>query len=166
MLPWIGFFPLVVGDLSDLQFIQDRVDAGEWLEAHGAINAITNTISIIPASGKTLYMYRGKIIPTGHSNPVIMPTVTTNVNNITQNRTEAAFKVDGSIKDTANVGLVFATTISVSGSGSSGGGDQKESRFDVAGLSLVGDGVKAVTIENTLDNGSADATMSGWINTT
>jgi len=38
--------------------------------------------------------------------------------------------------------------------------------LDVAGLSLVGDGVKEVAIENTLDNGSADATMSGYVQNT
>ena len=61
--PWLYFLPSEVGvvTLSDLQFIQDRVDAGEWLEAHGAINAVTNEISIVPASGKTFYAFRGKI---------------------------------------------------------------------------------------------------------
>ena len=38
--------------------------------------------------------------------------------------------------------------------------------FNVLGLSLVGDGAKKIEIENTLDNGTAFATMSGWLSDT
>lgn len=168
--PWILFAPAGLGvtDLSDLQFIQDRVDAGEWLEAHGAINAITNEIAITPANGKTLYMYRGKIVISTHTNPPAIGNQTSST--IVNDRVKAAFKIDGTIKDTTNIGIVMnATTNNASqaaASGSSGNGTIGDGRLDIAGLSLVGDGIQDVTIENTLDAGSADATMSGWIKNT
>jgi len=161
MLPWIGFFPAEVGDLGDLEFIQARVDAGEWLEAHGAINAVTNEISIIPASGKTFYAHKGKIVITGHVSPA-------GISGIVKNEVEAAFKVNGTVKDSTNLG--FSSNSSVDGiNGRASGtsyGYTGDGRFDVLGLSLVGDGIKKVTIENIIDNGTADATLSGWIKTT
>ena len=37
-----------------------------------------------------------------------------------------------------------------------------ESKFNVLGLSLAGDGIKTITIENVLDSGSAFAEFSGY----
>ncbi len=139
-------------DLSDLQFIQDRVDAGEWLEAHGAINAVTNDITIIPASGKTLYMYKAKIVPT---------------TNGLDNSINAEFKVNGTTKDSA--AYILSQSIQLGGTNQGGSGygmGFNGGKFDVQGLSLVGDGIKEVTVENVLDDGTADATMSGWIKDT
>jgi len=148
-------------DLGDLQFVQDRVDAGEWLEAHGSINAVTNEISIIPASGKTFYAYKGKIVITGHVSPA-------GISGTVKNEVEAAVKVDGTVKDSTNLG--FSSTSSVDGITGRGSGTSYghtgDGRFDVLGLSLVGNGVKKVTIENIIDDGTADATLSGWIKTT
>jgi len=44
-----------------------------------------------------------------------------------------------------------------------GAGSQLESRFNVLGLSLIGNGALKIEIENTLDNGTAFATMSGYL---
>ena len=152
-------------DLGDLEFIRDQVKAGNWLEAHGAINAVTNEISIIPASGKTFYAYRGKIdLTSDNAFTRVAATV-----QITTNKVTATYKVNGTPKDTARVGnkaiIGIGSSVDILNGGAGVGGDLI-GRFDVAGLSLVGNGVKKVTIENTLDNGSADATMSGWIETT
>ncbi len=166
--PWILFAPESAADLGDLQFIQDRVNAGEWLEAHGAINAVANEISIIPASGKTFYAFKGKIIISTH---VIAPLMLSGsfLQN-TSDRVKAAYKVNGVIKDTTNIGIFQSwsgsTANQTDSSGGYGNGDLGDGKFDVLGLFLVGDGVKDVTIENILDAGSADATMSGWIKTT
>ena len=48
----------------------------------------------------------------------------------------------------------------------SGFGITGDGKFTVLGLSLVGDGIKDITIENVLDDGVAFATMSGWIEDT
>jgi len=37
------------------------------------------------------------------------------------------------------------------------------SKFNVLGLSLIGDGAKKIEIENILDSGSAFAEMSGYL---
>lgn len=151
--------------LSDLQFIQDRIDAGEWLESHGAINSIGNKITIIPASGKTLYMFRAKIIITGHVTPA---NSTENGSTTTKNEVEAEFKVNGIQKDTANTGFSSKTDggAAAGRATSNAYGQTGDGKFDVLGLSLIGDGIKEVAIENTVDDGNADATMSGWIKTT
>ncbi|MCK5633302.1 hypothetical protein KAH94_06100 [bacterium] len=167
--PWISFIPTgVVIGLSDLQFIQDRVDAGEWLEAHGAIDAATNEIAIVPASGKTLYMYKAKIVTTG-----LVAAASdrgSGTDTTSNNMVEAAFKVNGTVKDSTNIGMSTKASSKTNGTtggvGGSGYGSIGDGKFDVAGLSLVGDGIKDVTIENIVDNGSADATMSAWIKTT
>ena len=161
--PWILFAPLVVDVTSDLQFIQDRVDAGEWLETHGAINAVTNEIAIIPASGKTFYAFRGRIQLTSDISITIINGTSTDINKVS-----AQAKVDGTIKDECRVGSKITNSGDSSSKlqGAAGESSPSQAEFHVLGLSLVGDGIKKVTIENSSDNGSADATLSGWIKTT
>ena len=132
-------------------------------QVSGDINAITDTIEFIVPGGKTAFMIEAKIVPTGHANPPQLPSSTTNT--IINNRVQATFSIDGVVKDTANVGTVSnATTVITEDAGAgTGAGNQLESKFNVLGLSLVGDGAKKIEIENTLDNGSAFATMSGYL---
>ncbi len=161
MQPWIAFIPEVVDVAGDLEFIRDQVKAGNWLKVHGAINAIGNKITIIPASGKTLFMFRGKMTITGH------PAVggTGDPANL-HNQVKSAFKVDGAIEDTADGG--HASWYNSNAAGEMGGGIGMNSicPLDVLGSSLIGDGIKEVAIENVDDDGNADATMSGWIENT
>ena len=90
----------------------------------------------------------------------------TNTNSVISDRVKAALKIDGTIKDTTNIGIVMATdTLSSTANTSSGLGNGTigDGRFNVLGISLVGDGAKKIEIENTLDGGSAFATMSGYV---
>lgn len=149
-------------DVGDLEYIEGKVVAGDYFQVSGNINGLNDTIEFIVPSGKTAFMISAKIVPTGHSNPPTMPTSGNIINN---NRVQAQFKIDTAIKDTANVGTVSNATLRTTedAGGGAGIGNQLESRFDVLGLSLVGDGAKKIEIENTLDNGNAFATMSGYL---
>ena len=153
--------------LSDLEFIRQKILDEDWIIVTGAIDAITNEIAYTPASGKTFFLYSAKIVSTGHSNPPAMATDPGNV--ITNNRVQAELKVNTVKKDTANVGFVYnATNVSLGniGRGAGTGSGAYKCAFDCLGLSLVGDATKKVTIENTLDNGTAIATLTGWIENT
>ena len=152
--------------LGDIEFIRQKELDGDWITVTGAIDAITNEIAYTPASGKTFFLFSAKIINTGHSNPPSMASTTGNA--ITNNRVQAVLKVDTVVKDTANVGFVYNATSSTTsnGRGAGTGSGEYKCDFDVIGLSLVGNAVKKVTVENTLDNGSAIATMIGWIEDT
>lgn len=157
----------ISGAATDIAFIRDRVNEGNWIEVTGAINAVTNTISFVPASGKTFYFHRAKIVISGSTNPATV-TGGLNTTNSVINRVQAEIKVDGVTKDFTNLGMnSFARSAGgASNSHTSAYGDTGDGRFDVEGLFLVGDGIKTVVIENTVDAGSATATFSGWIEDT
>jgi len=142
-----------------LQFVQDRVKASptEWFQVSGDINAVNDTIEFIPASGKTAILYEAKIVMS--TNPGAASGNTT-----IKDQVVADLKIDGVVKDKASIGI--AAKSSTTGNSGSGFGDKGAGRFNALGLSLVGDAVKKITIENVLDNGSAFATMSGWLFTT
>ena len=142
-------------DLSDLEFIRDRIKAGDWWEVSGNIDAVGNKIAFIPASGKTAFMYKGKI--TMRINLVVP-------SSSARDEIIADLKINGVTKDKAAIGQQIVgqgANNKVGGAGSTIAG-----RFNALGLSLVGDGVKEIAIENTEDAGSAFATMSGWIEDT
>jgi len=75
-------------DVGDLEFIQGKVVAGDYFQVSGDIDAITDTIEFVPASGKTAFMIEAKIIPNN-----------TGLNN----RITAALKIDSTIKDEAEI---------------------------------------------------------------
>jgi hypothetical protein len=146
--------------VGDLEFIRDQIIAGNWITAHGDIDGINEKITIIPANGKTFFLHSAKITSTG-----LLPqvNVTNNTVNVNRNQVGAQLVINLAIEDTTQVGTL-ATSNDVLNTGVSGGINVSvDGRFDAIGLFLIGTGSLTVTIENILDNGSADATMSGWI---
>jgi len=151
-------------DLGDILEMAGKAFDGKTLFAHGAIDTLASKISIIPAAGKILYLSEGKIIINTHTNP---PTIPLSGNTINNDRIIAALKINGITVDTTNIGIVHNASTGVTatnkGSGSGGSGIVGDGRFNIYGRTLAGDGIKSVDIENVLDNGNADATLSGWI---
>ena len=166
-LPMILFSGSVeVADVGDLEFIQGKVIAGDYFQVSGDINAINDTIEFIVPSAKTAFMIEAKVIPTGNNTFPGFPGGFTITNS--SNEVEADLKIDSVVKDKVHVGSVTATSKiqnggSGQGTGSGGYGNKNKDSFNVLGLSLVGDGIKVIEIENTVDNGSAFATMSGYV---
>jgi len=156
--------------MGDLEFIQEKVIAGDYFQVSGDISTINDTIEFIPENGKTAFILEAKIIPSEHIALPSLPQTQFNSNVIVSDRVKAALKIDGTTKDEANVGVVVNVTHNQNGAGNYfGGGTGSElphGIFNVKGLSLVGDGLKAIEIENILADGNAFATMSGYfINT-
>ncbi len=161
VLPWVFYQEIIEDDdVGDIEYIEGKVIAGDYFQVSGDIDTLSDTISYVPASAKTAFMVAAKIIITGHTSGTT-----------TKNMVEAELKLDGTAVDTTNIGTATTSTLlsgasdMIAGSGS-GTGTVGNGRFDVLGLSLAGDGIKAITIENTLDAGTAFATMSGYIDDT
>ena len=159
-------FVAASGGLTSEQFYQDKIVAGDSFQVSGAIDAITDTITFVPATLKTAFIIEAKI--TMKTNPTIaMPGATSS--STTNDQVVADLKIDGVVKSKAKIGS-FATgrNLATGTSSSQGAGLAPfgESFFQVKMLSLVGDGVKAITVENVLDSGSAFAEMSGYVITT
>ena len=157
----------VVIDMGDLEFIQGKVIAGAYFQVSGDIDGINDTIEFIVPNGKTAFMISAKIIISDHP---AASTRTTGGSNTQKDIVSAALKIDGTTKDETTIGEATAAGIASSnqngGGTGSGYGNLGDGRFNVLGLSLVGDGIKVIEIENTLDDGSAFATMSGYLSTT
>ena len=154
-------FGVVEVDMGDLEFIQGKVIAGDYFQVSGDINAIGNTIEFIVPNGKTAFLIEAKITmttnPDASSNGVGGTTTT-------KDQIVAALKIDSAIKSKAKIGIATkAEGFSQDGGNGSGFGVNSESKFNVLGLSLVGDGAKKIEIENVLDSGSAFAEMSGYL---
>ena len=155
--PWVFYLEEVEGaDMGDLEYIQDKVLAGDYFQVSGDIDAFGDTIEQIIPNGKTAFLIEAKIIITGH---------TSGTN--TKDMVEAELKIDGDIVDTTNIGTATTSTLLIGGSdmiagSGSGAGTIGDGKFNVLGISLVGDGVKLIEIANSLDDGTAFATMSGY----
>ena len=156
-----------VEDLGDLQFVQDRIKAGEWFQVSGPINAVNDTIEFIPASGKTAVLFEAKIVIS--DNPTAAGVTSGGIT--VKDQVIADLIIDTVVKEKASIGVsakaaaVGGTNLEGRGSGS-GFGMQGDGKFYALGISLVGNGVKKIEIKNVLDDGSAFATMSGWLFTT
>lgn len=151
-------------DVGDLEFIQDKVVAGDYFQVTGAINTPSSVIQFIVPDLKTAFLIEAKITITGHDDPA---EADPNGVYITQkNAVQAELRLDTVAKDTANVGEVTAVESNSSRWGYGEGYILQSDSFNVLGLSLVGDGIKKIEIVNTLDNGNAVATMSGYVITT
>jgi len=149
-------------DMGDLEFIQDKVIAGDYFQVSNNINALNDTIEFIVPNGKTAFLIEAKIVITGH----VIPNVGSGVpaTTETKNMVEADLKIDTVVKDTTNIG--FATVTSVQNTVNTRSmdyGNIGDGKFNVLGLSLVGDGIKKIEIENILDDGTAFATMSLYL---
>lgn len=151
------------GGMSSEQFYQDKIIAGDSFDVSGNINNLNDVISFVVPDGKTAFLIEAKI--TMNTNPVIlMPAAS--VNNNTNDQVVAELKIDGIAKSKAKIGAQAGARSLSSGSSTSQGSGiapHGESPFNVKMLSLVGDGVKLITIENVLDNGNAFAEMSGYL---
>lgn len=151
-------------DMGDLEFIQEKVLAGDYFQVSGDINALNDTIEFVVPDTRTAFLLEAKIVPITHSNPPVVPAGSTTT--IVNNRVQAQLLIDSNVKDTANVGTVMSSgknLASAAGGAGTGTGNQNSDKFNVKGLSLVGDAAKKIEIKNTLSNGSAFATMSGYL---
>lgn len=147
-------------EMGDLEYIETKVLAGDYFQVTGAINAITDTIEYVPATGKTAFLIEAKIVITAHT------TLSLSVNSNVKDMVQATLKIDSVTKDTTNIGIQADGSALTSASGTPAGagvGTIGDGRFNVLGLSLVGNSSKKIEIENTLDDGSAIATMSGYL---
>lgn len=159
---------LAGGSISDLEFIRKKILSGDWITVTGAIDAITNEIAYTPATGKTFFLYQASI--SMKTNPTASSTTSSNGTVVSNDQIVAALKVNTVVKDTVKIGMATQasardySTSAGAGDGS-GFGVSSKSYFTWHG-SLVGDGAKKVTIENILDDGSAIATLEGWIENT
>lgn len=153
------------GSMGDLEFIESKVIAGDYFQVSGDINILNDTIEFVVPNGKTAFLIEAKIIIKGHVTPASAFNVGDGVSTV-KNEIEAALKIDGVVKDETNLGFDSFSRSKASSStysNSNAYGILSDGRFGVLGLSLVGDNTKKVEIENILDNGSAFATMSGYL---
>jgi len=149
--------------LGDFEFIQNKVLDGDFFQISGDINALNDTIEFTVPDLKTAFMISAKIIISDH------PSASggAGTNSTQKDIVTAAFKIDSVIKDKSTIGeatTANGNSVNQFGSGSgSGYGTLGDGKFDVLGLSLVGDGFKKIEIENILDSGLAFASMSGYL---
>lgn len=152
-------------DMGDFEFIQGKVIAGNYFQVSGDINNLNDTIEYVVPNDKTAFMIKAKIVISTHVSPPAMVNNTVQ-NTIVKDIIKAALKIDTVIKDITNIGTSASVTNNGNVSpqvGGSGVGNVGDGKFDVLGLSLVGNNVKKIEIENILDDGSAFATMSGYL---
>jgi len=136
-------------DMGDLEFIQGKVLASNYFQVSGDINTLNDTIEFIVPNGKTAFLIEAKIVPNNGGG---------------NNEVQAALKIDGAVKDEAEIFREFVRQAGSTNFGGSGYGlAENANKFNVLGLSLVGDGAKVIEIENILDGGGAFATMSGYL---
>ncbi len=164
MFPWIPFLKSRRRRLSDTEFMAIKAFDGKVVTVTGAINAITNTIEYVPASGKTFYFHSAKITMTTNPTPAINNSTPTSSS--TNEQIVAELKINTTTVDSATVGVASTTNLVSVGGGGAGFSKGGMAYFDVKGRTLEGDGAKKIEIENVLDNGSATATLIGWIEDT
>jgi len=152
-------------DVGDIEYIEGKVLSGDYFQVSGDINNLNDTIEFVPASGKTAFMIEAKITMTTNPNASSSSGGGTNT---TKDEVVAQLKIDTAVKDKAAIGVASSASSQISataaGNGSgSGFGRDTRGKFNVLGLSLVGDGAKKIEIENILDDGFAFATMSVYV---
>jgi len=143
----------VAGDTGDLVFLKERILSGNVFEVSGDIDALQpaagSSIEFIVPNNKTAFLLDAKIIPN---------------NTGTNNKIQAALKIDGVTKDEAEIFRHFIQQMGSTNQGGSGAGlAENTNKFNVKTLSLIGDGFKKIEIENIQDGGGAFATMSGYL---
>jgi hypothetical protein len=135
-------------DMGDLEYIEGKVLSGDYFQVSGDIDAINDTIEFIVPNLKTAFLIEAKIVPNNTSE---------------NNKISAELKIDLIKKDETSIFRAQAQQIGSTNFGGSGYGlADNNGRFNVLGISLVGDGAKVIEIENTADAGGAFATMSGY----
>lgn len=155
--------------MSDTLFMAKKAFDGKVITVTGAINALNNTIEYVVPNDKTFYFHSAKIVITGHVDPADI-TDSSNTTVVIKNAVQSELKVDGVVKDTTNIGFASKTRTGASAFtdhvGGTGYGNIGDGIFNCQGLFLVGNGTKKVEIKNSLDDGSAVATIIGWIEDT
>jgi len=169
VLPWIFYIEdLDDEDMGDLEYIESKVLAGNYFQSSGDINTTTeeDEVAYTPATGKTAFLLQAKIVNTTHPDLAVTSTslATTQQKNVVQ----AALQIGGITKDTTNIGTQSMSDTVTGGNSSiiriaSGNGSSSDGKFNVLGLSLVGNGSSTIKIVKTVDDGSAFATMSGYL---
>ena len=165
VLPWIFYIEeLDDEDMGDLEYIESKVLVGDYFQVSGDIDALSDTISYTPATGKTAFLIEAKIIITDHP----APSAASSTVGFTQlDIVSAALKINSITVDETTIGEATRSIVSDTnqhgGGSGSGYGNMGDGKFNVKGLSLVGDGITSIEIENILDDGSAFATMSGYL---
>jgi len=148
-------------DMGDLEFIEGKVIAGNYFQVSGDIDALNDTIEFIVPNGKTAFLIEASLRITSDNPQTNSPSSTIK----TTNKVTASLKIDTTTKDMLRLGNQSVSgrgsTAAITGGGGIGSGDNDS--FRVKGLSLVGDGIKKIEIENILDSGSAFAVMSGYL---
>lgn len=152
-------------DMGDIEYIESKVLAGVYFQVSGDINVLNDIIEFEPGSGQTAFLIEAKI--TMSTNPLAVGggPATSSINE----QITAELKIDGTTKSKAHIGgSAFGKGNPTNNSGASGSGMgfSSDGKFNVLGLSLVGDGAKKITIQNVLANGSGFAEMSGYTITT
>lgn len=148
--------------MGDLEFIQEKVIAGDYFQVSGDINTPASKIeSVAIPNGRTAFLIEAKI--TMSTNPDAASQVDNGVTT-TKDQVVAELKIDGVKKSKAKIGISTAAAgFSFDGGNGSGFGVNSESKFNVLGLSLVGDGAKKISVENVLDSGNAFAEFSYYL---
>jgi len=151
-------------DVGDLEYIQGFVTSGNYRQISGDINTLNDTIEFIVPNGKTAFMIEAKITFNTITNAVSAQGTVTNASN---NQVIADLIIDTVPKSKTMIGVSSAAGSNGTGGGQGGAGSgfgvNPNGKFNVLGLSLVGDGVKKIEIENVLDAGSAFAEMSLYL---
>ena len=150
--------------LGDIEFIRQKVLDGDWITVTGDINAVNDNITYTPASGKTFFFYDAKITITGHPDPAEGIGLGGHI--VAKNAIQAELRIDTVTKDTANVGALTSAEVNSSRWAYGNGYNLISQSFNVIGLFMDGNASKVVEIRNILDDGSAIATFSGWIEDT
>lgn len=150
-------------DMGDLEFIQGKVTAGDYFQVSGDINALNDTIEFIVPNLKTAFMIEAKI--TMSTNPFIAITSGVGATQNTNDQIVADLLIDTVVKSKAKIGVGISAQQGqgTGGTNVSNVNASNDGKFNVLGLSLVGDGVKLIEIENVLDSGSGFAEMSGYL---
>lgn len=160
-------FEWVVGGgnaMGDLEYIESKVIAGDYFQVNGPIAILNDTIEYIVPVGKTAFLIEAKIINTLHSAPSQNTGLGTNA---LKDMITASLIVDAVTKDKTTIGMSSQSgNVNFGGAPintSSAYGNLGDGKFNVKGISLVGDGAKKIEIKNILDDGSVDAVMSGYL---
>jgi len=144
-------------DMGDLEFIEGKVLTGDYFQVSGDIDTVGTTIDFTPGSGKTAFLIEANIV----ANQI----TTVNAAATAQNLVIAELIIDTIVRTKTKIGLAYKQN-SIGGTfgfGGAGYGTQDVGKFNVLGLSLVGDGNKKIEIKNAVSDGKAFATMSGYV---
>lgn len=160
-------FQIQDDDMGDLQYIQEKVEAGDYFHVILDISTPANKASFIVPNLRTAFLIEAKI--TMITNPGASATASSTLVSTNEQVVATLQKnINSTITEfsKAKIGVASAAIGNPIGRAASGSGfgTNAEGHFNVLGFSLVGNGVlNKIEIENTVDNGSAVAEFSGYL---